>query len=422
MFENIADLVVRGLVEQESQRQIDELELIASENYASPSVLAALSTPLANKYSEGYPGKRYYGGNQIIDEVENLAIERAKQLFGAEHVNIQPLSGSPANLAAYLALLEPGDTVLGLRLDHGGHLSHGHPINISGRLFNFVQYEVDVQTGRLDMEQVRQVARQAKPKLIVAGFSAYSREIDWSGFKDIADEVGALTMADISHTAGLIAGRQLANPTSLFDVVTTTTHKTMRGPRGAMIMCKSKLAKDIDRAVFPGLQGGPHDHVTAAKAIAFGEALQPDFQDYARQVIANAQLLASELQARGYQIVSGGTDSHLLVVDLTKQDIAGRQAEEALQKAGLSVSRSTVPGDQRPPLNPSGIRLGTAAVTTRGFGTAEIKQVAGWFDQTLQALTDDTALNDIKRQVTELGRRLPPPGLISENDYGSTIN
>ena len=411
MFEQIKDQSILDLVHQESQRQIDELELIASENYASPSVLAALSTPLANKYSEGYAGKRYYGGNQIIDEVENLAIDRAKQLFGAEHVNIQPLSGSPANLAAYLAVLEPGDTVLGLRLDHGGHLSHGHPINISGRLFKFVQYEVDIQTGRLNMDQVREVAKQARPKLIVAGFSAYSREIDWASFKNIADEVGALTMADISHTAGLIAGKQLANPTNIFDIVTTTTHKTLRGPRGAMIMCNARLAKDIDRAVFPGLQGGPHDHVTAAKAIAFNEALQPAFQDYARQVISNAQLLSSELQAKGYQIVSGGTDSHLLVVDLTKQNIAGRQAEEALQKAGLSVSRSTVPGDQRPPLNPSGIRLGTAAVTTRGFGAIEIKQIADWLDQALFNLDNDAALSNIQKQITELGRRLPPPGL-----------
>lgn len=411
MFEQIKDQPVLDLVRQESQRQIDELELIASENYASASVLAALSTPLANKYSEGYAGKRYYGGNQIVDEVENLAIERAKQLFGAEHVNIQPLSGSPANLAAYLAVLEPGDTVLGLRLDHGGHLSHGHPINISGRLFKFVQYEVDVQTGRLNMDQVREVAKQARPKLIVAGFSAYSREIDWASFKNIADEVGALTMADISHTAGLIAGKQLTNPTNIFDIVTTTTHKTLRGPRGAMIMCSTKLAKDIDRAVFPGLQGGPHDHVTAAKAIAFGEALRPDFQDYARQVIANAQLLSNELQNQGYQIVSGGTDSHLLVVDLTKQNIAGRQAEEALQKAGLSVSRSTIPGDQRPPLNPSGIRLGTAAITTRGFGATEIKQVANWFNRVLNNLENHAILAEVKQQVTELGRRLPPPGL-----------
>lgn len=411
MFEQIKDQPVLDLVRQESQRQIDELELIASENYASASVLAALSTPLANKYSEGYAGKRYYGGNQIVDEVENLAIERAKQLFGAEHVNIQPLSGSPANLAAYLAVLEPGDTVLGLRLDHGGHLSHGHPINISGRLFKFVQYEVDVQTGRLNMDQVREVAKQARPKLIVAGFSAYSREIDWASFKNIADEVGALTMADISHTAGLIAGKQLTNPTNIFDIVTTTTHKTLRGPRGAMIMCSTKLAKDIDRAVFPGLQGGPHDHVTAAKAIAFGEALRPDFQNYARQVIANAQLLSNELQNQGYQIVSGGTDSHLLVVDLTKQNIAGRQAEEALQKAGLSVSRSTIPGDQRPPLNPSGIRLGTAAITTRGFGATEIKQVANWFNRVLNNLENHAILAEVKQQVTELGRRLPPPGL-----------
>jgi len=375
MFNKINDPAINQLVEAEKERQTDELELIASENYASPSVLAALATPLANKYSEGYIGKRYYGGNEIIDQVEALAIDRAKQLFGAEHVNIQPLSGSPANLAVYLALLEPGDTVLGLRLDHGGHLSHGHPINISGRLFKFVQYEVDPITGRLNMDQVREIARLAKPKLIVAGFSAYSREIDWNNFQNIANEVGALTMADISHTAGLIAGQQLTNPTNIFDVITTTTHKTLRGPRGAMIMCKEKLAKDIDRAVFPGLQGGPHDHVTAAKAIAFAEALQPEFKNYARQVIVNAQLLASELINKGYNIVSGGTDTHLLVVDLTKQNLAGRQAEEALQLAGLSVSRSTVPGDLRPPLNPSGIRIGTAAITTRGFKEAEIKQV-----------------------------------------------
>lgn len=411
MFNKINDPAINQLVEAEKQRQIDELELIASENYASPSVLAALATPLANKYSEGYIGKRYYGGNEIIDQVEALAIERAQQLFKAEHVNVQPLSGSPANLAVYLALLEPGDTVLGLRLDHGGHLSHGHPINISGRLFKFVQYEVDPVTGRLNMDQVREVAQLAKPKLIVAGFSAYSREIDWASFQNIASEVGALTMADISHTAGLIAGQQLANPTTIFDVVTTTTHKTLRGPRGAMIMCKKELAKDIDRAVFPGLQGGPHDHVTAAKAIAFGEALQPDFQDYARQVISNAQLLASELINKGYNIVSGGTDTHLLVVDLTKQNLAGRQAEEALQAAGLSVSRSTVPGDQRPPLNPSGIRIGTAAITTRGFKEEEIKQVATWIDLAITNYNQPEQLALIKQQVTALGRRLPPPGL-----------
>lgn len=411
MFNKINDPAINQLVEAEKQRQIDELELIASENYASPSVLAALATPLANKYSEGYIGKRYYGGNEIIDQVEALAIDRAKQLFGAEHVNIQPLSGSPANLAVYLALLEPGDTVLGLRLDHGGHLSHGHPINISGRLFKFVQYEVDPATGRLNMDSVREIARLAKPKLIVAGFSAYSREIDWTSFQNIANEVGALTMADISHTAGLIAGQQLNNPTNIFDVITTTTHKTLRGPRGAMIMCKEKIAKDIDRAVFPGLQGGPHDHVTAAKAIAFAEALQPEFKDYTRQVIINAQLLASELINKGYNIVSGGTDTHLLVVDLTKQNLAGRQAEEALQLAGLSISRSTVPGDLRPPLNPSGIRIGTAAITTRGFKETEIKQVATWLDLAIKNHDQKEQLILIKEQVTALGRRLPPPGL-----------
>ena len=273
MINIIKDQEVLRFIAEESKRQIDELELIASENYVSPAVLAALATPLVNKYSEGYPGHRYYGGNHLIDEIENLAIERAKQLFQAEHVNVQPLSGSPANLAVYLALLQPGDTVLSLRLDHGGHLSHGHPVNFSGRLFNFVHYEVDPQTGCLNMDQIRKIAKEVRPRLIIAGFSAYSREIDWAGFQDIASEVGAFTLADISHTAGLIAGGQLINPTPLFDVVTTTTHKTLRGPRGAIIMCQEKLAKKIDQAVFPGLQGGPHDNVTAAKAIALGEAL-----------------------------------------------------------------------------------------------------------------------------------------------------
>lgn len=409
MTNTIKDQAVLRLIAEESKRQIDELELIASENYASPAVLAALATPLANKYSEGYPGKRYYGGNHIIDEVENLAIERAKQLFKAEHVNVQPLSGSPANLAVYLALLQPGDTVLSLRLDHGGHLSHGHPLNISGRLFNFVHYEVDPQTGYLDMDQIRKQAKKVKPKLIVAGFSAYSREIDWTGFRNIALEVGAYTLADISHTAGLIAGEQLTNPTPLFDIVTTTTHKTLRGPRGAIIMCRAELAKKIDQAVFPGLQGGPHDNVTAAKAVALGEALEPNFKEYARQVIANAQLLAKKLQAAGYSIVSGGTDNHLMIIDLRPQNITGREAESALEKAGLSTSRSTIPGDPRPPFNPSGLRLGTAAVTTRGFKEKEIEQIAIWFDQALKNLDNNQILATIKQQVADLGRRLPPP-------------
>jgi len=352
MINIIKDQEVLRFIAEESKRQIDELELIASENYVSPAVLAALATPLVNKYSEGYPGHRYYGGNHLIDEIENLAIERAKQLFQAEHVNVQPLSGSPANLAVYLALLQPGDTVLSLRLDHGGHLSHGHPVNISGRLFNFVHYEVDPQTGCLNMDQIRKIAKEVRPRLIIAGFSAYSREIDWAGFQDIASEVGAFTLADISHTAGLIAGGQLINPTPLFDIVTTTTHKTLRGPRGAIIMCQEKLAKKIDQAVFPGLQGGPHDNVTAAKAIALGEALEPSFKKYAHQVIVNAQFLAKKLQEKGYTIVSGGTDNHLMVIDLRPQQITGREAEIALEKAGLSVSRSTIPGDSRPPFNP----------------------------------------------------------------------
>ena len=409
MINIIKDQEVLRFIAEESKRQIDELELIASENYVSPAVLAALATPLVNKYSEGYPGHRYYGGNHHIDEIENLAIERAKQLFQAEHVNVQPLSGSPANLAVYLALLQPGDTVLSLRLDHGGHLSHGHPVNISGRLFNFVHYEVDPQTGCLNMDQIRKIAKEVRPKLIIAGFSAYSREIDWAGFQDIASEVGAFTLADISHTAGLIAGGQLINPTPLFDIVTTTTHKTLRGPRGAIIMCQEKLAKKIDQAVFPGLQGGPHDNVTAAKAIALGEALEPSFKKYAHQVIVNAQFLAKKLQEKGYTIVSGGTDNHLMVIDLRPQQITGREAEIALEKAGLSVSRSTIPGDSRPPFNPSGLRLGMAAVTTRGFKEQEMEQIANWFDQALNKRDSKPALAEIKQQVSTLGRRLPPP-------------
>ena len=291
-------------IKKEAKRQNQELELIASENYVSPAVLEALASVLTNKYSEGYVGKRYYGGNKVIDEVESIAINRAKQLFQAEHVNVQPLSGSPANAAVYMAFLNPGDKVLGLKLDHGGHLSHGHSVNFSGRLYNFVQYGVDDKTGLINMEQVREIARKERPKMIVSGFSAYSREIDWQRFKDIADEVGAFTFADIAHIAGLIAGKQLNNPVPIFDVVSTTTHKTLRGPRGAIIMCKEKYAKKIDSAVFPGMQGGPHDHVTAAKAVAFGEALKPEFINYAKQVIKNAKALSDQLIKLDYKIIA----------------------------------------------------------------------------------------------------------------------
>lgn len=403
-----SDQEIGNLIKQETVRQNNELELIASENYVSPAVLEALSSPLANKYSEGYPGKRYYGGNGVIDEVEKLAQERAKKLFGAEHVNVQPLSGSPANAAIYLAMLKPGDTVMGLRLDHGGHLSHGHPINFSGLLYNFVQYGLG-QNGLVDMEQVREIALANKPAMIVAGFSAYSREIDWEGFKKIADEVGALTMADISHPAGLIAAGELSNPVPFFDIVMTTTHKTLRGPRGAIIMCKEQHAKAIDRAVFPGIQGGPHDHVTAAKAVAFNEALQPEFKTYAKQVIANAKIMAKIFMDNNYTIVSGGTDNHLLVIDLQNKNLSGKEAERILEEIGISVSRSTVPNDPNPPLNPSGIRLGTPAITTRGFREKETEEVIRIIIKALQNSQNTDELMECKKMISELCLRHPLP-------------
>lgn len=410
MYEDILrkeDAEVDAIIQQEERRQENELELIASENYTSAAVRSALSSVLTNKYSEGYPGKRYYGGNLIIDEIESLAIARAKELFKAEHVNVQPLSGSPANAAVYMAFLEPGDKVLGLRLDHGGHLSHGHSVNFSGRLYNFVQYGVDSETGFIDMNEVRKIALMEKPKMIVAGFSAYSREIDWSAFKAIADEIGAYTFADIAHIAGLIAGKQLNNPVSLFDVVSTTTHKTLRGPRGAMIMCQEKYAKQIDRAVFPGMQGGPHDQVTAAKAVAFGEALRPEFQQYSHQIILNAKKLATDLINRGYKIVSGGTDNHLLVLDLSVNGLAGKEAEAALEIAGISVSRSTIPNDPNPPMNPSGIRIGTPAVTTRGLKEEEMSIIADIIDGAIKNRAQIEILERLKTKTAALCQRFP---------------
>jgi glycine hydroxymethyltransferase len=407
----IEDEEVLGVIRREERRQTEEIELIASENYVSAAVMETMASVLTNKYSEGYPGKRYYGGNQHIDEVENIAIARAKELFGAEHVNVQPLSGSPANAAVYFAFIKPGDKVLGLKLDHGGHLSHGHPVNFSGLLYDFVQYEVDATTEQIDMEAVRQIALKEKPKMIVAGFSAYSREIDWQRFKEIADEVGAFTFADIAHTAGLIAGGQLNNPVSIFDVVSTTTHKTLRGPRGAMIMCKEKYAKQIDRAVFPGMQGGPHDHITAAKAVAFKEALDSSFKEYAKNVIANARLMATELKNAGYRIVSGGTDNHLLVVDLSGQGLAGKEAEVALEKVGISVSRSTIPNDPNPPLNPSGIRIGTPAVTSRGMGEVEMKTIAGVIDEAIKNRTNEARLKELKNNIKDMGASFPVPSI-----------
>jgi glycine hydroxymethyltransferase len=400
------------VIKAEEKRQKEGIELIASENYVSQSVLEAMGSILTNKYSEGYPGKRYYGGNQIIDQAENLAIEWAKKLFGAEHINVQPLSGSPANLAVYMALLKPGDKVLGFSLDQGGHLSHGHPLNFSGLLYTIIPYFVNKKTEVIDMDEVEKIAMKEKPKMIIAGFSAYSRNMDWKRFKQIADKVGAATFADIAHIAGLIAGGQLENPVPYFDVVTTTTHKTLRGPRGAMIMCKEPFAKNIDRAVFPGVQGGPHDHINAAKAVSFYEALKPEFKIYAAQVIKNAKALAKSMQKRGYRIVSGGTDNHLMLVDVFgSKGITGKEAEHALEYVNISINKNMIPFDPRKPMDPSGIRLGTAALTTRGANEEDMQTVADFIDRTLIYKNEEKTLNKIANEVKTFSLRFPIPGI-----------
>lgn len=405
------DPEINQAIEREKKRQAEGIELIPSENYTSEAVMEACGSILTNKYSEGYPGKRYYGGQENIDTIETIAIERAKELFGVEHANVQPYSGSPANTAVYFALLEFGDTVMGLKLDHGGHITHGLPIAFSGRSYNFVQYEVNIETGKIDMEEVRKMAVEHKPKLIVAGFTAYPRDIEWKKFKEIADEVGAITMADISHTAGLIAGGALESPAPYFDVITTTTHKTLRGPRGAMIMCKEKFAKAIDRAVFPGLQGGPHEHAIAGKAIAFLEALKPEFKEYAAQVKKNAHHLAEELMKKGFKLVSDGTDTHLLLADLTNKEVTGKEAQNALDEVGITLNKNTVPGDPRKPMDPSGIRLGTPAITTRGMKEAEMEKIADWIDRVIADHANPENLASIKEEVKEMCLKFPVPGI-----------
>ena len=399
------DIDIFALIEKETKRQNSEIELIASENYVSTAVLEALATSLADKYSEGYPGKRYYGGNGVIDELENLAISRAKKIFSAEHVNVQPLSGSPANAAVYMAFLNPGDTVLGLKLDHGGHLSHGHAVNFSGRLYNFIQYGVNPKTGLIDLAEVRRLALEHQPKMIVVGFSAYSREVDWQAFQDIADEVGAFSFADISHIAGLIAAGEAKNPVPIFDVVSTTTHKTLRGPRGAVIMCKEKYAAQVDRAVFPGMQGGPHDNLTAAKAVAFGEVLKPEFKQYSKQVILNAKAMANKFISEGYKIISGGTDNHLFIVDFSEKNFSGKDAEKKLEFAGISVSRSTIPNDPNPPANPSGIRIGTPAITTRGFKENEAVKLTELVIRVIEG--DENEGVKVKEEIKNLCGKFP---------------
>lgn len=396
----------------EKKRQSEGLEMIPSENYASAAVLEANGSIFTNKYSEGYPGKRYYGGQGFVDQIENLAIERAKKLFNAEHVNVQPYSGSPANAAVYFALLEYKDTAMGLKLDQGGHITHGLPISFSGKFYNFVPYFVDQQTHRIDMKEVRRVALECKPKMIVAGYTAYPRDIDWAGFRAIADEVGAIAMADISHIAGMIAGKQLKNPFDFgFDVVTTTTHKTLRGPRSAMIMCKEKYAKQIDKAVFPGLQGGPHDHTTCAKAVCFGEALKPEFQVYAAQIIKNAKALGEALTKLGWKLITGGTDNHLLLADMTGFGITGMQAEEALDKAGITLNKNTIPYDPRGPFNPSGIRFGTPAATTRGMKEPQMQNIAKWMDEAVRNNAKSDVLAKVKDEIKNMCMGFPVPGI-----------
>lgn len=406
------DPQLASLVEAEASRQHDKLRMIASENYVSTAVLEATGTVLTNKYSEGYPGRRYYEGQQFIDPIETLAIDRARALFGVDHVNVQPYSGSPANLAVYLAFLEPGDAVMGMALPMGGHLTHGWSVSATGRWFRAVQYGVRRDSGRVDMDEVRDLALRERPKLIFCGGTAIPRTIDFPAFASIAREVGAVLVADIAHIAGLIAGGAHPSPVGHADVISTTTHKTLRGPRGAMLMCTSEHAKAIDKAVFPGLQGGPHNHTTAGIAVALHEASQPSFSVYAHQVVANARALAEALTARGFDLVSGGTDNHLILIDLTNKGIGGKAAAKALDDAGVELNYNTVPYDTRKPFDPSGIRLGTSALTTRGLREAHMTDVARWIDAavTAAARQDNAALGPIAAQVRDLLAGFPMPG------------
>ncbi|MBN1665415.1 MAG: serine hydroxymethyltransferase [Deltaproteobacteria bacterium] len=400
------DSDIFSIIEKERKRQEEGLEMIPSENFVSPAVLEALGSILTNKYSEGYVGNRYYGGCEFIDNVEQLAIDRARQLFGAEHVNVQPLSGAPANIAAYLAVLKPGDTILGMDLSHGGHLTHGSPVTHMANLFNFIRYKTNAQ-GVIDYDELRDMARRHKPKLVLVGYSAYSREIDYHIIKSIADETESMTMADVAHIAGLIAGGQMNNPVPLFDIVTTTTHKTLRGPRGGMIMCKEKWAKQIDKSVFPGFQGGPHEHNISAKAVAFKEALQPDFKVYAKQIMTNAKILEEELKKRDYTICFGQTDNHLLLINLANKGVTGKEAQIALDKAGITVNKNMVPDDPRSPMNPSGIRLGTPALTTRGMKEAEMRQIAAWLDTVIAHHANESVLAGVKKDIIALCQKYP---------------
>jgi glycine hydroxymethyltransferase len=399
-----------SIIERERERQNTTIQLIASENFTSPAVLAAQGSVLTNKYSEGYPGKRYYGGNYVVDDAEELARSRAKTLFGADHANVQAHSGANANLAAYLALLDPGDTIMGMRLDQGGHLTHGSPVNVTGRLFRVVSYGVREDDEHLDYDQLRDIARRQRPKLVIAGATAYPRVIDPEPFREICDEVGALFLFDAAHIAGLIAGGAHPSPVPYADVVTFTTHKTLRGPRAGAIVCRSDYAQAVDKAIFPGLQGGPLMHVIAAKAVAFWEASQPAFRDYAAQIVRNARALAAALEGEGFRLVSGGTDNHLMLIDLRPfdPDLTGKQAQEVLDRAGITLNKNTIPNDPRSPFVTSGLRIGTPAVTTAGMAEAEMEEIAGLIGRALRRRDDDGALADVREAAATLCSKFAP--------------
>ncbi|MBM7622715.1 serine hydroxymethyltransferase [Sporohalobacter salinus] len=401
------DQEIAEVIKKEKERQKSTIELIASENFVSDAVLKAMGTVLTNKYAEGYPDARYYGGCEVIDEAEKLAINRAKELFGADHANVQPHSGSQANAAVYAAVLEHGDTVLGMDLTHGGHLTHGSPVNFSGKQFNFVSYGVDKETERIDYDNLLELAKEHQPKLIVAGFSAHSRQLDFAKFREVADEVGAYLMVDIAHIAGLVAAGLHPDPVPYAEFVTTTTHKTLRGPRGGMILCQDEFAKAIDKAIFPGLQGGPLMHVIASKAVSFKEALQPEFNDYQQQIIDNAHVLAEEIKKGGYRLVAGGTDNHLLLMDLSDTEITGLAAEEALDEVGITVNKNTIPFETRSPKVTSGVRIGTPAVTTRGMEEPEMKKIGQLITKVLDNIDDEAVKEEVKKEVQQLTDRFP---------------
>ncbi len=412
-MESVKDLdpEIYSLIKQEEKRQADKLRLIASENYVSKAVLETTGCILTNKYSEGYAGKRYYEGQQIIDQVEQLAIKRAKDLFGAEHVNVQPYSGSPANIATYLAFLNPGDTILGMALPHGGHLTHGAKVSISGRYFNAQSYELDAETGLINYDKILQKALAVQPKIIIAGHSAYPRILDFKKFRDIADAVNAILMVDMAHFAGLVAGGVHPSPIPYADVVTTTTHKSLRGPRGAMILCREKHAQAIDKAVFPGVQGGPHDNTTAAIAVSLKEATSESFKAYTIQVVKNAKVLAKSLMAKGFNLITNGTDNHLMLVDLTNKNISGKTAAKALDKAGIVLNYNAVPFDKRKPFDPSGIRIGTPAVTSRGFKESEMLLISDLIENVIADPENETFLEKTAEEVQKLCSHFPAPGL-----------